>query len=104
MLTDIGANLTHDAFRHDLDDVLARARAAGVGRILVTGTTVEESQRAVQLAEDKGLHATAGVHPHHAKECGPQTIPALREHMAQINPDELTPREALELLYRLKKL
>ena len=28
----------------------------------------------------------------------------LREAMAQVNPDELTPREALELLYRLKKL
>jgi DNA mismatch repair ATPase MutS len=28
----------------------------------------------------------------------------LRDEMAKINPDELTPREALELLYRLKKL
>jgi DNA mismatch repair protein MutS len=28
----------------------------------------------------------------------------LREAMAQVNPDELSPREALELLYRLKKL
>ena len=78
-LTDIGANLTHEAFRHDLDEVLARAREAGVGRIIVTGTTVEESRHAVRLAEEKGLYATAGVHPHHAKECGPDTIPALRE-------------------------
>jgi DNA mismatch repair protein MutS len=29
---------------------------------------------------------------------------ALREAMASVNPDELSPREALELLYRLKKL
>jgi DNA mismatch repair protein MutS len=29
---------------------------------------------------------------------------ALREEMSRINPDDLTPREALELLYRLKKL
>jgi DNA mismatch repair protein MutS len=29
---------------------------------------------------------------------------ALRDALAQINPDELSPREALELLYRLKKL
>jgi len=28
----------------------------------------------------------------------------LREAMGGVNPDELTPREALELLYRLKKL
>jgi DNA mismatch repair protein MutS len=29
---------------------------------------------------------------------------ALREALAKINPDTLSPREALELLYRLKKL
>jgi DNA mismatch repair protein MutS len=29
---------------------------------------------------------------------------ALREALQAVNPDELTPREALELLYRLKKL
>jgi TatD DNase family protein len=79
MLADIGANLTHEAFRHDVDEVLARARQAGVERIVVTGTSVEESRRAVELAEAKGLHATAGVHPHHARECGPQTIAELRK-------------------------
>ena len=29
---------------------------------------------------------------------------ALREALGQANPDELSPREALELLYRLKRL
>jgi len=33
----------------------------------------------------------------------PQVDP-LREELLKTNPDELTPREALELLYRLKKL
>ena len=33
----------------------------------------------------------------------PETDP-LREAMAKVNPDELSPREALELLYRLKKI
>ena len=36
-------------------------------------------------------------------EAEPEVDP-LREEMMKINPDELTPREALELLYRLKKL
>jgi DNA mismatch repair protein MutS len=31
-------------------------------------------------------------------------VDALRDELAKINPDTLTPREALELLYRLKKL
>ncbi len=73
-LIDIGANLTHSAFRDDLPEVLARARAAGV-RCIVTGTTVEESKKALEL----GLFSTAGVHPHHARECNDRTIPRLRE-------------------------
>jgi TatD DNase family protein len=78
-LADIGANLTHASFREDLDAVLSRARAAGVDTIVVTGTSVEESRRAADLAATHGLVATAGVHPHHARECSAQTIPALRE-------------------------
>ena len=74
-LVDIGANLTHSAFAGDLAEVLARAQAAGVESIVVTGTTVEESRRALAL----GLPCTAGVHPHHARECGADTIPQLRQ-------------------------
>jgi TatD DNase family protein len=73
-LVDIGANLTHAAFRDDLDTVLARARQAGVETIIVTGTTVEESRQASRL----GLPFTAGVHPHHARDCNDETVPALR--------------------------
>ncbi|HKU46329.1 MAG TPA: TatD family hydrolase [Burkholderiales bacterium] len=73
-LVDIGANLTHSAFHEDLNEVLARARQAGVETIIVTGTTVEESRHASTL----GLPFTAGVHPHHARDCNEQTIPALR--------------------------
>ena len=73
-LVDIGANLTHAAFDEDRAAVLARARDAGVS-VIVTGTTIEDSRSAL------GLHlpTTAGVHPHHARDCGPQTIPQLRE-------------------------
>jgi TatD DNase family protein len=78
-LVDIGANLTHASFRDDLDAVLARAREHGVGTIVVTGTSVEESRRATALADAHGLYATAGVHPHHARECNAETIPALRQ-------------------------
>ncbi len=80
-LADIGANLTHASFRADLDEVLGRARAAGVGTIVITGTTIAESRAAAALAEahPQMLWATAGVHPHHARECDAQTIPALRE-------------------------
>jgi TatD DNase family protein len=78
-MIDIGANLTHPAFREDLDAVLARARDAGVTMIVVTGTTVDESRAAAALAAEHDLYATAGVHPHHARDCDAQTLPALRE-------------------------
>lgn len=78
-MIDIGANLTHASFAADLGEVVARARAAGVEQILVTGTTVAESLVASEIAEKHGLYATAGVHPHHARDCNDATIPALRK-------------------------
>ncbi|GMF18425.1 unnamed protein product [Phytophthora lilii] len=71
-LVDVGANLTSGQFRRDLPQVLRRAKHAGVDCIVVTGTSVSESRRAVQLARqhaaaDVALFATVGVHPHDAK-------------------------------------
>lgn len=67
-LIDIGANLSHDSFDADRDAVLARARAAGVAHIVVTGASREHSPKALDLARAHPgfLSATAGVHPHHA--------------------------------------
>jgi TatD DNase family protein len=81
-LVDIGANLTHAAFQQDLPEVVERARNAGVARIVITGTAVDESLAATHLADRFALHATAGVHPHHSRDCGPSTIAALREMAA----------------------
>jgi TatD DNase family protein len=78
-LVDIGANLTHPAFHLDLDAVLQNARHAGVAEIVVTGTSVQESTAALALARARdGVYCTAGVHPHHARECDATTVPALR--------------------------
>ena len=79
-LIDIGANLTNKAFRGDLPAVLDRARAAGVGRQIVTGTSVHESVAAHELAVAHPcvLYSTAGVHPHNAKDCDHATLDALR--------------------------
>ena len=78
-LTDIGANLTHPSFHDDLEAVVARARAAGVSQLVITGTTVLESRLAAEIAERLDFYATAGVHPHHARDCGPATISELRD-------------------------
>ena len=79
-IVDIGANLTNRAFSHDLDQVIARAFAAGVGTIVVTGTTASASRDALALARTRPgrLYATAGVHPHHASEVDHGVIDELR--------------------------
>jgi TatD DNase family protein len=84
-LIDIGANLTHDSFDVDRDGVLARAAAAGVARIVVTGTSVTSSVQAAALcaAHPGTLTATAGVHPHHAAELDAHTITSLRGLLAE---------------------
>jgi Mg-dependent DNase len=80
-LLDIGANLTHESFRHDFDAVLQRAQAHGVGRIVVTGASREGSAQALALARAHPgmLFATAGVHPHHAIDYDEATDALLRE-------------------------
>ena len=67
---DIGVNLTNKSLMRDLDGVLQRASAKGVGKIVVTGTSFEENKAAIELCNryPEQLVCTAGVHPHHASE------------------------------------
>ena len=80
-LIDIGANLTNKAFRSDLDQVLERARSAGVAEIVLTGTSVSGSRAAAELAATRPgmLYSTSGVHPHDASSFDDRTKEALRQ-------------------------
>ena len=79
-LVDIGINLTHESYDPDRDAVLARAREAGVGWMIVTGATLPGSAAAASLAgaHPDCLAATAGIHPHHAAECTPEALAGLK--------------------------
>jgi TatD DNase family protein len=79
-LVDIGANLTHDSFDADRFDVIARAAECGVTRMIITGSTVEGSRQAAELAKARPavLFATAGVHPHHASDWDEAAAGAVR--------------------------
>jgi len=81
---DIGANLTHDSFDLDRQQVIARAAARGVTQIIVTGANLTSSIAAAQLAAGHAgvLFATAGVHPHHAQELSAAELPQLRALLA----------------------
>jgi len=80
-LIDIGINLTHDSYDADRDAVLARAAAAGVTQMIVTGATLAGSVAGLALAraQPRRLYATAGVHPHHATELHEERLSELEE-------------------------
>jgi TatD DNase family protein len=84
-LVDIGANLTHSSFQHDIASVLERARAHGVARIVVTGADERgvHDAHALALAHPGFLFATAGVHPHHAADFTADTEALLRDYHAK---------------------
>ena len=69
-LIDIGANLAHDSFDDDRDEMMQRAADAGVVAMIVTGSSDDSNVRAAALADAYPgvLYATAGVHPHHAAD------------------------------------
>ena len=80
-LIDIGCNLGHDSFESDREQVLAAARAVGVVQIVVTGASEDGSLKAAELARTRPgeLFATAGVHPHLAREFSSATESVLAE-------------------------
>jgi TatD DNase family protein len=64
MLIDTHAHLNDRKFADDLEDVLERAREAGISDIVVVGYDRENSEDAVRLAHEHScLHATVGIHP-----------------------------------------
>jgi TatD DNase family protein len=58
---------THAHFGDDADEVLERARAAGVERVIEVATSVEGARRTLARAERRDdVYACLGVHPHEA--------------------------------------
>ena len=65
-LVDSHCHLADPAFDADREVVLSRARAAGVGAVVVVADGPDTAERCLALAARPGLFATAGVHPHRA--------------------------------------
>ena len=80
-MIDIGANLSHQSFQDDLENVLTNAKTANVEQVIVTGTNVEGSQQALALAKrfPGYLSCTAGIHPHDASEFNLENLTKLKE-------------------------
>ena len=83
-MTYIDAHTHLDQCKVDAGDLVAAARAAGVGTIVQSGTDAATSRLAVRLAERfPEVWATVGYHPHDAKELdgpGQRVIEELAAH------------------------
>lgn len=67
LLVDTHAHLVGDEFDADRDEVIARARDAGVTTIITVGTGMESGRRSIELAEKyQDILVAVGVHPHGA--------------------------------------
>lgn len=66
-MIDTHCHLTYDGLHEQVDDVIQRAAAAGVDRMISVATTPSDAQRIVELAGTyANVFATVGVHPHYA--------------------------------------
>ncbi len=64
LLADTHCHLYFELFRQDLRDVLERAEAGGITRIMIPGIDLETSRQAIKLTETyAGLYAAVGIHP-----------------------------------------
>jgi TatD DNase family protein len=69
MLVDSHCHLDFPDFVDDLDSIVARARAAGVGRLVSISTRVKKYDSLLAIAQRfPDVFCSVGTHPHHAQE------------------------------------
>lgn len=69
MIFDTHAHYDDEAFKDDVEEVLQRVRAAGVGRILNCSSSMESSGKTIELARKYNfIYGAVGVHPQDAGE------------------------------------
>jgi TatD DNase family protein len=80
MFYDTHAHLDFPDYAEDLPEVIARAQAAGIAKIISIGTSLDSSERAIRLAERfPNIFAAVGWHPSDALQAPSDLRPALRE-------------------------
>ena len=81
-IVDSHCHVGEPEYDEDREAVLARARSAGVGLMIVAaaGGTLETNRRAVAVAErEDDCYAVVGVHPHDAKLVDDEVVAAVTE-------------------------
>lgn len=76
---DTHCHLTDERLGNQLDDVLGRAAAAGVSRMVTIGTGIADSQASIEVARGRpNVRCTVGVHPNYVAQERFEDVPLLR--------------------------
>lgn len=67
MLIDSHCHINSEDLRNNAAEIISRADAAGVKKMLIVGCDLEDSLEAVELAGKFNFYASIGIHPHEAK-------------------------------------
>jgi len=82
-MIDSHCHLTDPRLNSQLDDVIARANAANVTRIITIGTNPADAARAIQLCRGReNVRCAIGVHPNYCHEVDESELPRIREMQA----------------------
>ncbi len=80
MFVDTHAHLFYPNFNGEVDQIIERANNAGVNYIIVPGTDLATSKKAIEFAEQyESVYAAVGVHPHDTAEWKDSFIDTLEE-------------------------
>ena len=80
LLTDTHCHLNWNKFDSDREEVIARAKAAGLIRLLVPGLDSKSSKEAIKLAEsDEIIYAAVGFHPTDLEKFSEQAFAEIQE-------------------------
>lgn len=113
-LSDTHCHLDFERFEEDRDQVVDRARDAGITRILNPGIDLVSSQAAIKLADKYAeVYVAVGIHPNSANTFDQSTLPRLREMashpkvvaIGEIGLDyyrDRAPRELQQRIFRLQ--
>jgi len=79
-IIDTHAHLASPKLAGDLDEVLARAKAAGVVQMVAIGTTAEDAPRVLELARaHPNIYAAVGIHPNDSADAAPGDFAVIKE-------------------------
>ena len=84
MLIDSHAHLEMREFDEDRDDVIRRAKEAGVDSIVTVGTNLRDCRKAIAIAgQHETVYAAIGIHPHDVKGIDEKTYSLIRKLAGQ---------------------